>query len=217
MCLRITGAVIGGAVSLLAIIIVSPNFDTLPAYMLAVFAVFCASTYSPLGSARMTYAGKQMGIIFALVFVGLSPSINIYQPLWRIWGTLLGDFAVAIVFFILWPEYAGDSLLPRLQRVIGDTLELAPSGSASSVGFSRRVRPYNGKIFQRRRRLRRAPFDAAELATKFIGARSWQQCKVRMVDLTLASEDYPKARDVARGTVASADAKMGANSAAMAR
>jgi hypothetical protein len=59
------------------------------------------------------------------------------------------------------------------------------------VGFSRRVRPYNGKIFQRRRRLRRAPFDAAELATKFIGARSWQQCKVRMVDLTLASEDYP--------------------------
>jgi hypothetical protein len=38
-----------------------------------------------------------------------------------------------------------------------------------------------------------------------------------MVDLTLASEDYPKARDVARGTVASADAKMGANSAAMAR
>jgi hypothetical protein len=47
-------------------------------------------------------------------------------------GHLLGDFAVAIVFFILWPEYAGDSLLPRLQRVIGDTLELAPSGSASS-------------------------------------------------------------------------------------
>ncbi len=84
MCLRITGAVIGGAVSLLAIIIVSPNFDTLPAYMLAVFAVFCASTYSSLGSARMTYAGKQMGIVFALVFVGLSPSINIYEPLWRI-------------------------------------------------------------------------------------------------------------------------------------
>jgi multidrug resistance protein MdtO len=112
MCLRITGAVIGGAVSLLAIIIVSPNFDTLPAYMLAVFAVFCASTYSSLGSARMTYAGKQMGIVFALVFVGLSPSINIYEPLW---GTLLGDFAMAIVFFILWPEY-GDSLLPRCKE-----------------------------------------------------------------------------------------------------
>jgi Fusaric acid resistance protein family len=132
MRLRITGAVIGGVVSLLAIIIVSPNFDTLPVYIIAVFAVFYLCAYSSLGSARMTFAGKQMGIIFALVFVGLSPAVNIYEPLWRIWGVLLGDFVVAITFFILWPEYAGDSLVPRLRRVIAGTLALAPGGSASS-------------------------------------------------------------------------------------
>lgn len=80
----------------------------------------------------MAYAGKQMGIIFALVSVGLSPSVDIFEPLWRIWGVLLGDFVVAIIFFIVWPEYAGDSLVPRLQRVISDTLALAPNGSASS-------------------------------------------------------------------------------------
>jgi hypothetical protein len=78
----------------------------------------------------MSYAGKQMGIIFSLVFVGLSPSVNIYEPLWRIWGVLLGDFVVAAVFFILWPEYAGNSLLPRLKKVIANTLALAPGGSA---------------------------------------------------------------------------------------
>ncbi len=132
MYLRIAGAVIGGTVSLLAIIIVSPNFDTLPTYMLAAFAVFYPFAYSSLGNARISYAGKQMGIIFSLVFVGLSPSVNIYEPLWRIWGVLLGDFVVAIVFFTLWPEYAGDSLLPRLRRVIANMLALAPSGSASS-------------------------------------------------------------------------------------
>jgi uncharacterized membrane protein YccC len=132
MYLRITGAILGGAVSLLAIIIVSPNFDTLPAYMLAAFAVFYPCAYSSLGNARMSYAGKQMGIIFSLVFVGLSPSVDIYEPLWRIWGLLLGDFVVAVVFFTLWPEYAGDSLLPRLQRVIINLLALAPGGSASS-------------------------------------------------------------------------------------
>ena len=132
MYLRIAGAIIGGAVSLLAIIIVSPNFETLPAYMLASFAVFYPFAYSSLGNARMSYAGKQMGIIFSLVFVGLSPSVNIYEPLWRIWGVLLGDFVVAIVFFTLWPEYAGDSLLPRLRRVLANMLALAPSGSASS-------------------------------------------------------------------------------------
>jgi hypothetical protein len=131
MYLRITGALIGGAVSLLAIIIVSPNFDTLPTYMLAAFAVFYAFAYSSLGNARMSFAGKQMGVIFSLVFVGLRPSVNIYEPLWRIWGVLLGDFVVAIVFFTLWPEYAGNSLLPRLQKVIANTLALAPGGSGS--------------------------------------------------------------------------------------
>jgi hypothetical protein len=132
MYLRITGAIIGGAVSLLVIIIVSPNFETLPTYMLAAFAVFYAFAYSSLGNARMSFAGKQMGVIFSLVFVGLSPSFNIYEPLWRIWGVLLGDFVVATVFFTLWPEYAGNSLLPRLKKVIADTLALAPSGSAST-------------------------------------------------------------------------------------
>ena len=132
MYLRIAGAIIGGAVSLLAIIIVTPNFETLPAYMLAAFAVFYPFAYSSLGNARMSYAGKQMGIIFSLVFIGLSPSANIYEPLWRIWGVLLGDFVVATVFFTLWPEYAGDSLVPRLRKVLANMLALAPSGSASS-------------------------------------------------------------------------------------
>ena len=132
MYLRITGAIIGGAVSLLVIIIVSPNFETLPTYMLAAFAVFYPFAYSSLGNARMSFAGKQMGVIFSLVFVGLSPSLNIYEPLWRIWGVLLGDFVVAVVFFSLWPEYAGNSLLPRLRKVLANTLALAPGGSASS-------------------------------------------------------------------------------------
>jgi uncharacterized membrane protein YccC len=131
MSLRIAGAIIGGAVSLLVIIVISPNFETLPTYMFATFAVFYLFAYSSLGNARMSFAGKQMGIIFSLVFVGLSPSDNISEPLWRIWGLLLGDLVVAMVFFTLWPEYAGDSLLPRLRRVLANMLALAPSGSAS--------------------------------------------------------------------------------------
>ncbi len=132
MYLRIAGAVVGGAVTLLAIIIISPNFDSLPTYILAAFAVFYPFAYTSLGNARMSYAGKQMGVIFSLAFVGLSPSVDIYEPLWRLWGVLLGDFVVAMVFFSLWPEYAGNSLLPRLQKVIANTLALTPSGSAST-------------------------------------------------------------------------------------
>jgi hypothetical protein len=38
---------------------------------------------------------------------------------------------VAIITLIMWPEYAGDSLVPRLCKVIRDTLALAPGGAAS--------------------------------------------------------------------------------------
>jgi len=133
MILRIVGAAIGGAVSLLVIIIVSPNFETLPAYLLAIFIVFYVSAYCSLTSGRIAYAGKQIGTTFALIFTELSPSADIYGPLWRIWSILLGTFVVAIVALILWPEYAGDSLLPRLRKVILATLALAPGGSAANT------------------------------------------------------------------------------------
>jgi uncharacterized membrane protein YccC len=133
MNLRIVGALIGGAISLLTIIIVTPNFSTLPAYLLAVFVVFYISAYSSLSSGRVAYAGKQIGTTFALVFTGLSPALDIYTPLWRIWAILLGTLVVAFVTFMLWPEYAGDSLLPRLRKVISDTLSLAPGGTAANT------------------------------------------------------------------------------------
>jgi multidrug resistance protein MdtO len=81
MILRIVGAAIGGVVSLLAIIIVSPNFATVPAYLFAIFIVFYLSGYFSLTRGRIAYAGKQMGTTFALVFAGLSPPLDIYEPL----------------------------------------------------------------------------------------------------------------------------------------
>ena len=122
MNLRIVGAIIGGLISLLTIIIVTPNFSTLPAYLLAVFLVFYVSAYCSLSSGRVAYAGKQIGTTFALVFTGLSPALDVYEPLWRIWAILLGTLVVAFVTFLLWPEYAGDSLLPRLRNVFATRL-----------------------------------------------------------------------------------------------
>ena len=131
MILRIVGAVLGGVISLVAIIIVSPNFSTLPSYMLVTFVVLYLSGYASLSSGRVAYAGKQIATTFLLVFADLSPSLDIYGPLWRIWAIFLGTFVVTVVFIMLWPEYAGTSLLPRLRKVIRDALALAPGGQAS--------------------------------------------------------------------------------------
>jgi uncharacterized membrane protein YccC len=133
MILRIIGVIIGGALTLLTIIIVTPNFETLPAYMMALFVAFFISSYAALSSGRISYAGKQIGTTFALAFAGLSPALDVYAPLWRIWGVLLGTLVAGIVFLLLWPEYAGDSLLPRLRKVIRDTLSMVPGGSAANT------------------------------------------------------------------------------------
>ena len=63
--------------------------------MLVLFVVFYFSGYSSLTSGRVSYAGSQIGTTFAIVFAGLSPAVDIYEPLWRIWGILLGCFVVA--------------------------------------------------------------------------------------------------------------------------
>ncbi len=77
MILRIVGALVGGLISLLMIIIVTPNFETLPAYLLAIFIVLYVSAYSSLSSGRVAYAGKQIGTTFVLVFAELSPSADV--------------------------------------------------------------------------------------------------------------------------------------------
>jgi uncharacterized membrane protein YccC len=133
--LRIVGAILGGAVSLLAIVMVTPNFETLPSYMFVTFIVLLISGYVSLSSGRVAYAGKQLGTTYLLVFAGLRPALDVYSPLWRAWGILLGTIVVTVIFFILWPEYAGDSLLPRLRKVIRNTLMLMPGGAwAGSEG-----------------------------------------------------------------------------------
>jgi uncharacterized membrane protein YccC len=133
MILRMVGAFIGGIISLVAIVIVTPNFSTLPSYLLVTFIVLLVSAYASLASGRVAYAGKQIATTFLLVFAGLTPSADVYGPLWRIWGILLGTFVVMIVFILLWPEYAGNSLLPRLRKVIRDALALAPGGGAATL------------------------------------------------------------------------------------
>lgn len=132
MILRIVGTAIGGIIVLLTIMIVTPNFETLLSYMLAVSIVLFISAYAALASGRTAYAGKSIGTTFVLVFTGLSPSADVYGPLWRLWGILLGTIVVTIVFFLLWPEYAGDSLLPRLRKLLRDTLAIAPGGDAAA-------------------------------------------------------------------------------------
>jgi len=133
MILRLVGNTVGGGLALLAIIIVTPNFETLPVYMLTFAIVFALGGYAALSSGNVAYAGKQIATAFTLTFAGLTPTTAIEEPLYRIWGIILGVVVVGLVFFTIWPEYASDSLLPRLRKAFRDTLDLIPG---TPVSFS---------------------------------------------------------------------------------
>ncbi|HVA41242.1 MAG TPA: FUSC family protein, partial [Candidatus Binataceae bacterium] len=128
MILRFVGAALGGVLGLAAIIAVSPNFETVVTYMAVFFIALVPCAYVGLGGERLAYPGKQAGVTFCLLFVGLSPSVREYEALWRLWGVLLGVIVVAVVFIVLWPEYAGESMVPRLEKMLELILSLMPGG-----------------------------------------------------------------------------------------
>jgi fusaric acid resistance family protein len=136
MWLRLIGAFVGGTLGLAAIIIVSPNFDSVLSYMIVNFIVLALAAYAAQSSNRLNYACRQVGTTFVLIFAGLSPSNDIYEPLWRTWGILLGMIIVTLVFIVLWPEYSTYALMPRLRKMLSSILDLLPgSPHASSEDF----------------------------------------------------------------------------------
>jgi uncharacterized membrane protein YccC len=120
--LRLAGCLMGGLAALAAMIIVSENFDSLPAYIVVIFVVTMVSTYVAQSDEWLGYAGIQAGITFLICYVGLGPGSDIYRPLWRFWGIVLGVLTSGFVFLLLWPEYASDKVIEALDKSIRTTL-----------------------------------------------------------------------------------------------
>ena len=120
--LRLGGCIFGGLAALAAMILVSQNFDSLPPYLVAIFAVTMFSTYVSQSSEWLGYAGIQAGITFLICYVGLAPTSDVYKPLWRFWGIVLGVLTTGFVFLLLWPEYASDKVIESLEKLMRTTL-----------------------------------------------------------------------------------------------
>ncbi len=123
--LRLAGCILGGLATLAAMILVSQNFDSLPAYLVTIFVVTMLSTYVAQSDEWLGYAGIQAGITFLICYVGLGPSSNVYAPLWRFWGIVLGVLTAGFVFLTMWPEYASDKVIDGLDKLIRATLQFA--------------------------------------------------------------------------------------------
>jgi uncharacterized membrane protein YccC len=133
MGLRIVGGVIGGLLTLLVIAVVSRNFESLGPYFAAFFVVLFLAGYVGLSSGRLAYAGQQAGVSFVVAYAALRPTDDFYAPLWRVWGIFLGLVIVTAVFLLVAPEYAGTSLVRRLQAVLQRAVQLLDPAMDATV------------------------------------------------------------------------------------
>jgi uncharacterized membrane protein YccC len=127
----------GGLATLGAMLLVSENFDSLPAYLVAIFAVTFFSAYVAQSSDWLNYAGIQTGMTFLICYVGLGPSADIYRPLWRFWGIVLGVLTTGFVYLFLWPEFASDKLVASLSKFIRTTVDFGREVADGTVTETR--------------------------------------------------------------------------------
>ena len=149
--LRLAGCVLGGLATLAAMLIVSQNFDSLAAYLAAIFAVTIVSTYVAQSSEWLGYAGIQTGITFMVCYVGSAPSSDVYKPLWRFWGIVLGVLTSGFVFLFLLPEYASDKLIESLDKLFRTALAFGKevaSGRITQERIAATERRFSANLFQ---------------------------------------------------------------------
>ena len=131
--LRLVGCIVGGLAALASMIIVSQHFDSLPPYLIAIFVMIMASTYVAQSDEWLGYAGIQAGITFVICYVGLGPTSDIYRPLWRFWGIVLGVLTTGFVFLVIRPEYASDKVVGALAKLTRATRDFAKQVTEEST------------------------------------------------------------------------------------
>jgi multidrug resistance protein MdtO len=138
--LRIVGAGIGSVLALFMMVFVVPHLETVVGVLMMTLPVVALATWMMAGSERISYAGFQIVVTFALALLdNFSPAINLTEVRDRIIGVLLGVGVSTLIQATIWPEGEGNNLrrsLADLLQAIGKLLqpihkEIAPAASVA--------------------------------------------------------------------------------------
>lgn len=131
LVLRITGCVAGAVLGIASIVFLMPHMTNIGQLMALVFAGCMAAAWVAQGSPRSSYAGLQMGLAFLLsVLQGFGPNVSIAVAMDRVYGILLGNLVMFIVFTQLWPVSAASQVLKVLRQHVDGFAHLRQQAQA---------------------------------------------------------------------------------------
>ena len=116
LTLRIIGCLIGASFGMLSILFIIPHISSIGALMVLVFGVTLIAGWVASGSERSAYAGVQIGLAFLLTILqGFGPEVKLDVAMDRIFGILLGNFMMYLVFTRVWPVSASQTAADQLK------------------------------------------------------------------------------------------------------
>lgn len=119
LTLRISGALVGGALGILSIIFVMPHLTNIAAFLALIFAGSLLAAWVKSGDERIAYAGFQIGLAFFLSDLkGYGPTSDMTTARDRIIGILLGNFITYAVFTSFWPSSAYDKIRDKVSAAL---------------------------------------------------------------------------------------------------
>lgn len=115
--LRISGALIGGAMGIGSIIFLMPHIQNIAAFLTMMAAGTLLACWVKTGDERIAYAGLQIGLAFFLSDLkGYGPTTDMTTARDRIIGILIGNFITYAVFTSIWPTSAYDKIQASLKK-----------------------------------------------------------------------------------------------------
>jgi multidrug resistance protein MdtO len=124
--LRLGGAILGGALGILTIVVAMPNMSSIGSLLIVAGLGFGVAAWITVGSSRISYMGFQMGMAFAMCVTDPSgPTTDLTTGRDRVLGILIGVVAMLLINATLWPARARLAMWAPLGRALRSLAELA--------------------------------------------------------------------------------------------
>jgi len=125
---RIIGAGVGGLMAVVAIIVFSPNFTSIPPYMAAIFAGAMIMAYIGQGGGLLAYMAIG-ATVFLIALSGVAPRDDVFASLWTVWGIMIG-IAVRAAISMVWRERPPRTLVEQFEPIIAGLIGMVALFSA---------------------------------------------------------------------------------------